>query len=201
VKIFYRIPSALFILIATLCGLFWSNTSALCSSARPLDLPSLTSEAEVIADVTVQNTVSYWSAPAGVKSIHTRVNFTVNKIVKGTPPPTLSLEFLGGEVGNKVLKVPGVPQFVVGERYLIFSSGPDKAMVSPILGLDQGAMRIVHDDKNNVDRVYRHWGQPVSAQENFKLRMPVVKGAGTQTYLRSADTVDRFIERIRQSSN
>ena len=189
-----------FFVSLTIWTLF-SNTPAFCSTTLTLDLPEISQKAEIIADVTVQNLTSYWASPVGVKSIRTRVNFTVNQMVKGTPSPTLSLEFLGGQVGDRGLKVPGVPRFAPGERYLIFSYAPDKAMVCPILGFDQGALRIVHDDESNVNRVFRHWGQPVSEQQDFKSRMPATQGITTREYLRSADTVDRFVERVRQSLN
>jgi len=177
------------------------TTPGFCSTALTLDLPEISQKAEIIADVTVQNLSSYWVSPAGVKSIRTRVNFTVNRMIKGTPSPTLSLEFLGGQVGDRGLKVPGVPQFAPGERYMIFSYAPDRAMVCPILGLDQGILRIVHDNESNVDRVFRHWGQPASEKQDFKSRIPAAQGITTREYLRSADTVDRFVERVRQSLN
>lgn len=158
-------------------------------------------QAEIIADVTVQNVSSYWVSPAGQKSIRTRVNFTVNRMIKGNQAPTFSLEFLGGEVGDRALKVNGVPKFTPGERCVIFSYGPDKPMVCPILGLDQGVLRVVHDDQSNVDRVFRAWGQPVSVKEDFMSRIPVTNGTATRAYLRSAETIEEFGQRVRQSLN
>ena len=177
------------------------TTHAFCSTAITLDLPEISKRADIIADVTVQSTSSYWTSPAGGKSIHTLVNFTVNQVLKGEPSSKLSLDFLGGQVGNRALKVPGIPQFAPEEHYIIFSYAPDKAMACPILGLDQGALRIVHDNESNVDRVFRHWGQPVSERNDFKSRIPIAPGVTTRDDLRSADTVDRCVERIRQSLN
>ncbi len=186
--------------ISCVCILL-ASSSAFGSTALTLDLPELAQRAEIIADVTAQSLSSYWVSPAGAKSIRTRVNFTVNRMIKGTPAPTLSLEFLGGAVGNRGLKVAGIPQFAPNERYVIFSYAPDKTVICPILGLDQGALRVVHDNEGNVDRVFRFWGQPVSEQERFTSRMPAATGLTTRDYLRSADTVDRFIERIHQITN
>jgi hypothetical protein len=174
---------------------------AFCSTSRTLDLPEITRQADIIADVTVQNTVSYWAAPAGTKSIRTRVNFSVAKLLKGNAGSTLSLEFLGGQVGNRGLKVPGIPEFTIGERYILFSYGPEKAMVSPIVGMDQGALRVIHDNESNLDRVYRRWGQPVSEQENFKTRIPAANGIATRQYLRSAESVEHFAERLQTLIN
>jgi len=171
------------------------------STARTLSFAELSKSAEIIADVTVQNVESYWATPAGVKAIRTKVTFTVNRAIKGNPGQSLALEFLGGQVGDRALAVPGLPRFSVGERFIIFSAGPDQALVCPVLGLDQGAMRVVHDTESNVDRVYRNWGQPVNENEPFETRVPVTAGVTTRDYLRSADTVERFTERVRQAVN
>ncbi len=186
-----------------ICTTLWTATcwSVHGATVRTLDLPQIAQQADVIVDATVQSVNSYWVAPVGVKSIRTRVNFTVNATIKGPAAQTLSLEFLGGEVGDRGLKVPGVPQFAVGERYILFSYSPEKSMVSPVLGMQQGALRVIHDNESQVDRVYRYWGQPVSAQVDFKSHLPATADTTTRSYLRSADTVDQFAGRLRQALN
>jgi hypothetical protein len=149
------------------------------------------------AVATVQSVNSYWATPSGAQTLRTKVTFQVNQALKGSPGSTFTLEFLGGTAGEQSLTVEGVPQFQPGERYVIFSESPDKAVVCPILGLDQGALRVVHDHESNVDRVFRHWGQPVNAQEEFTSRSPVVPGVTTRDYLRTADTVQQFLNRVR----
>ena len=179
-------------------GLGWS---AYASTARTLSLVEMSKSAEIIADVTVLNAQSYWAAPAGVKAIRTKITFAVNRVIKGNPGQTLALEFLGGSVGGRALKVPGLPQFAGGERYILFSAGPGSALVCPVLGLDQGALRVVHDNESGTDRVFRNWGQPVNANEKFETKVPAVTGTTTREYLRSADTVDEFLDRVRQAAN
>lgn len=182
-----------------LASLGCACTSA-AATARTLTLAELSASAEIIAEVTVQGAQSYWAAPGGAKAIRTRVTFVVNQAIKGSPGPSFALDFLGGTVDGRALQVPGVPRFSPGERYILFCAAPDKELVCPVLGLDQGAMRVVHDDQSNVDRVFRNWGQPVNANENFESRVPAVPGVTTRDYLRSADTVDRFLERVRQAT-
>ncbi|MBW0000170.1 MAG: hypothetical protein JO015_13795 [Verrucomicrobia bacterium] len=166
------------------------------SSALPLTLPQLTHSAALIADATVQSVQCFWATPSGAQTLRTKVTFQVNQAVKGNPGPTFTLEFLGGQVGQQSLSVEGVPQFQPGGRYIIFSESPDKAVVCPILGLDQGALRVVHDQQSNVDRVFRHWGQPVNGREDFAGRIPAVAGLTTRDYLRTADTVPQFLARV-----
>jgi hypothetical protein len=169
------------------------------SSALSLSLRQITQSAGLIADATVQSVNSYWATPSGAQTLRTKVTFQLNQAVKGSPGSTFTLEFLGGTVGEQSLTVEGVPQFQPGERYIIFSESPGKAVVCPILGLDQGALRVIHDQESNVDRVFRHWGQPVNAQENFSSRIPAVPGATTRNYLRTADTVQQFLNRVQAS--
>jgi hypothetical protein len=176
-----------------------SLTQAHGSSALPLSLRQITQSAGLIADATVQSVNAYWATPSGAQTLRTKVTFQVNQAVKGNPGSTLTLEFLGGRVGEQSLTVEGLPQFQAGERYILFSESPDKAVVCPILGLDQGALRVVHDQESNVDRVFRNWGQPVNAQENFASRSPAVPGVTTRNYLRTADTVQQFLNRVRNS--
>ncbi|MBV9999031.1 MAG: hypothetical protein JO015_07950 [Verrucomicrobia bacterium] len=185
---------------ALLAGLIFAG-QAMASLARTMSLEQICKSAEIIADVTVQNVQSYWATPAGTKAIRTRVSFLVLKSIKGNPGGSLTLDFLGGEIDGRGLKVPDVPQFSPGERYILFCAGPGKALVCPVLGLTQGAMRVVHDNESNVDRVYRHWGQPVNGTEKFETRVPAMTGVTTRDYLRSADTVDQFLERVRQAAS
>jgi hypothetical protein len=177
----------------------WSTTThqTRASTALPLDLSAMAHQAELIADVTVQSVSSYWSSPGGARSIHTRVICRVNRVIKGQAGAQTQFQFLGGELPNGTgLKVEGVPQFAAGERYIVFSYSPDKAMVCPILGLDQGALRVIHDDRANVDRVYRHWGQPVSEREDFSTHKATAFSTAKAQSVGSADTAEQFIQRV-----
>jgi hypothetical protein len=168
------------------------------TSVLTQDLPAITQQADIIADVTVTSSAPYWVSPAGNRAIHTRVTFQVNRAIKGASSSTLVLSFPGGELNGVGLKVPGTPQFSPGERCILFSYSPDKNMVSPVLGFDQGALRIIHDNESNVDRVYRYWGEPVSESHSFTSRIPMTPETTTREYLRGADTVDQFISRLSQ---
>lgn len=164
----------------------------------PLDLPEIVRQAEIIADVTVVNLESYWASPAGAKAIRTKVTFTLNRpALKGQVGSPFSLEFLGGTVGSHRIVVAGMPQLEIGQRVIIFSYGPDKAFASPLIGMDQGILRVVHDDQNNVDRVYRWWGQPVNESQSFKERIPA---AGSNA-IQPANSVEEFLGRVGQIQN
>jgi hypothetical protein len=164
-------------------------------------LPELVQQAEIIADVTVTGTQSYWVSPAGGKAIHTRVTFSLNSApLKGQVISPFSLDFLGGTIGNRRVEVSGMPKLQVGDRLILFSYGLDKTFVSPVIGFDQGALRVLRDQVNNVDRVCRWWGQPVIESQSFKSRVaPSAANAAEQ--LRSANSVDEFLQRVAKLLN
>jgi hypothetical protein len=165
------------------------------TNLRSLDLPEIVQQAEIIADVTVTNIEPYWASPVDVKAIRTKVTFALNRpALKGQVSSPFSLEFLGGTVGNRRIVVSGMPLLQIGQRVIIFSHGPDKAFVSPLIGMDQGILRVVHDDQNSIDRVYRWWGQAVNESKSFKERI-FVTGSTAQE---SANSVEEFLRQVRQ---
>lgn len=167
------------------------------TTVKQLDLPELAQQAEIIADVTVTGIQCYWASPAGAKAIHTRVTFSLNSApLKGQATSPFTLDFLGGTLGNHRMEVSGMPKLQVGDRLILFSYGPDKTFVSPVIGLDQGALRVIRDQQNNVDRVYRWWGQPVNESQPFNSRVPVSTGIATAEQLRTANSVEEFLQRV-----
>jgi hypothetical protein len=167
------------------------------TTVRQLDLPDLVQQAEIIADVTVTAVESYWASPVGGNAIHTHVTFSLNAPpIKGQVTSPFVLDFLGGLVGNRKMRIPGMPEFQVGDRLILFSYGPDKTFVSPLIGFDQGALRVVRDQLNNVDRVYRWWGQPVNESQPFTSRAPTAAGTTTAEQLRTANSVEEFSQRV-----
>jgi hypothetical protein len=167
------------------------------TTVRQLDLPELAQQAEVIADVTVTGIESFWASPAGGKVIHTRVTFSLNSApLKGQVTSPFTLDFLGGTVGNRRMEVSGMPKLQFGDRLILFSYGPDKTFVSPVIGFDQGALRVIRDQQNNVDRVYRWWGQPVNESQPFNSRAPVSTGTTTAEQLGTANSVEEFLQRV-----
>jgi hypothetical protein len=167
------------------------------TTVMTLDLPEIVQQADVIADVTVTNVESFWNAPAGGKAIHTRVTFQLNRTpLKGQISSLFYLDFLGGVAGARAMRVAGMPQPQKGDRLIIFSYAPDKIFASPIIGFDQGALRIVRGQEDNIDRVYRWWGQPVNKWESFTSRVPPSSAAATAEQLHSANSVDEFLQRV-----
>jgi hypothetical protein len=188
-----RMAQALLVFILAVAN----SMSTQATTVRPLDLPELIQRAEVIADVTVTTTACFLVSPAGGKAIQTRVTFTLNSApLKGQVTSPFTLNFLGGTVGTHRMEISGMPKFQVGDRLILFSYGPDKTFVSPVIGFDQGALRVIRDQQNNVDRVYRWWGQPVNGSQPFTSRAPASSESATAEQLRTANSVEEFMRKI-----
>ena len=171
--------------------------SAQATTVKPLDLPDLVDKAEVIADVTVTSTQPYVYYAQDGRSVHTRVTFRVNgQPIKGNVASPLVLDFVGGSVGYLKMVVSGVPQLQVGQRLIIFSHAPGDFYVSPFIGVDQGAMRVVHDQATQTDRVLRWWGQPVNENESMTSRQ--MNGQRSEAEAaQSSERLENFLSRVR----
>jgi hypothetical protein len=192
---FFKKRTALALLVSILAIAIPMGTHA--TTVRPLDLPELVQRAEVIADVTVTATTSFLVSPAGGKAIQTRVTFTLNSApLKGQVTSPFTLNFLGGTVGTHRMEVPGMPKFQAGDRLILFSYGPDKTFVSPVIGFDQGALRVLRDQQSSVDRVYRWWGQPVNESQRFASRAPGSSETATAEQPQAASSVEEIMRRI-----
>ncbi len=183
-------------LVLALASLFATCTGT-ATTVRPLDLSDLAQQAEVIADVTVTGTESFWASPAAGKLIHTRVTLSLNSApLKGQVTSPFTLDFLGGSVGNRTMEVSGMPKLQTGDRLIIFSHGPDQIFVSPLIGFDQGVLRVIKDKVANVDRVYRWWGQAVNESESFTSRTPSTAAITSAEEPRPSNSVDEFLQRV-----
>jgi hypothetical protein len=174
-----------------------STISVRATTVNALDLPDLVNKADVIADVTVTNTEPYLYYAQDGRTVHTRVTFKVNgQPIKGNVSSPLVLDFLGGSIGYQKMTVSGVPQLQIGQRLIIFSHAPNDLYVSPFIGLDQGALRVVHDVATQSDRVLRWWGQPVNENEPMKSRQIMPQRSEAEA-AQSAEPVEQFLNRVR----
>jgi hypothetical protein len=93
--------------------------------------------------------------------IRTRVTFSVDQALKGRGVLAI-LEFLGGTVGDLTLEIAGMPRFMVGERYVVFTREGDR-WVNPIVGLTQGLLRVSRDARTGTSRVLTADSAPLAA--------------------------------------
>ncbi|WP_148218193.1 hypothetical protein [Opitutus terrae] len=93
--------------------------------------------------------------PAG-DAIKTFVTLEVARPLKGAADRTVTLSFLGGQVGDERWEIPGMPQFTPGsEEYLFITTG---SRICPLVGAAHGRYRILPAPAT---------GQPYVARDNY----------------------------------
>lgn len=127
--------------IAAVCAVLsvWARPAAATVVVHK-DFAALCRDADLIFVGTVQSVESRWS-DAGRTSIETLVTFADLDWLQGDPQSSITLRFAGGAVDGVRMEIAGVPKFAAGERRVIFAY--DGTFVSPIVGFDQGAPRVV----------------------------------------------------------
>ena len=127
---------------------------------RSVEFAEQCAGADAIFVGTVRNVESRQSAARGY--FETLVTLAVEDVVAGTAAAELTLRLAGGQVGNLKQSVDGMPEFVVGERYVVFMEpAQEPPLVSPIVGFNQGLYRVVRE--SGRDLVRDHAGRPLAA--------------------------------------
>lgn len=152
--------TALVLLAATL--------TARATTVVPPTFPELVAEANSIVRATVTGIESRRVAGLDGPTIKTFVEFKVKKRLKGAPPETFTLEFLGGTVGDESLRVLGMPHFKVGETEIVFVAG-NGVQFCPVVRLGHGRYRVRHDAAHGRDYVAREDETPLGSVSDVQL--------------------------------
>lgn len=102
------------------------------------------------------------------RAIFTHVTFRVEEVIRGGPlPGEVTLEFLGGTVGDLTLEVAGMPRFEPGAREIVFveRAGPQ---ICPLVAMAYGRYRVLRDAAGG-EYVARDNGAPLSRPEDVSL--------------------------------
>jgi len=171
----------------------------------PPTFTELVAKAEIVARVEVTGQTSQWdtipsqSDPTAVgrKVIHTYVQCRVIKQLKGTAQATLSLRFLGGQVGTSVMQIPDMPTFVTGQRYIVFVAANGRAFC-PLVGVMHGTYSLV-TDSTGTDRVARSNGAALRSTADVKDegQAPAVAG---ESGMKRDDFEQAIAEEVRRGS-
>jgi hypothetical protein len=103
------------------------------------DLAALCNEADRVFVGTVSSVQSQWTDPEQ-RHIETLVTFSDIEPLFGVDTADVVLRFSGGQVGDTVEQVEGMPAFHVGDRDVIFAR--NAGSVSPIVGFNQGCLHV-----------------------------------------------------------
>ena len=119
--------------------------SARATSVIPPTFPELVAEADAIVrgrvtDIAVRRT----AAPDGTPIIKTFVTFAVERTLKGADRREVTLEFLGGTVGEESLVVTGMPRFERGAADYLFIER-NGVQFCPLVAVRHGRYRLLRD--------------------------------------------------------
>jgi hypothetical protein len=167
----------------------------------PPTFDELVRDAELIVRGRVTALRSGWSGTAaGSKPrIATWVTITVERVLRGEAGATLTLEFIGGEVGERRLDVAGWPRFAAGERGIFFVENR-QARMCPLVRLRHGRYRIIGDGPAaSAGRVVRDDYSPVEPATDVAVplaeRSEPVRAAAAGSAMSLADFEARIAAR------
>jgi hypothetical protein len=123
----------------------------------------LVSEADTIfrGKVTAVQARRVAATDAGGPLIKTFVTFIVERVLKGTAPQEVTLEFLGGTVGADSLVVTGMPKFSPGAREIVFVQR-NGVQFCPLVAMRHGRYRILRDEAAAREVMARDNGLPLT---------------------------------------
>ena len=123
-----------------------ATRAARATSVIPPTFPELVAEAEAIirgrvTDIVVRRS----SAPDGSPVIKTHVTFAVERALKGPERQVITLELLGGTIGDESLVVTGMPRFELGSTDYLFVER-NGIQFCPLVAVRHGRYRLLRDD-------------------------------------------------------
>ena len=122
--------------------LLLSSLQTAATSVLPVSLQRMATKAEIIFHGTaIENEVKLDQASARVATFTT---FNVSEVIKGDPGATHTIKQIGGQLpGSQVRQIiHGVPQFSVGQEYVIFLPKASSLGFASPIGLWQGKFDI-----------------------------------------------------------
>jgi hypothetical protein len=167
------------------------------------DFPQLVAEADAIYRGRVTAVEARRVAPpAGGSVIKTFVTVAVSRTLKGSDEKEITLEFLGGQIGDEIVEVSGVPKFTVGQHGILFVQQNGRQFC-PLVRLGHGRYRILRDATSQREYVARENGVPLGDVGEVELPLaatPLTAAARRDVgrALSPADFESRIISEVRR---
>ena len=134
-------------LLAALLAVMTAGGAAATTLAR-MDLDELTRTAAVIVRARCLETSSRWEDG----HMWTRTKFVVTEAWKSKAPQTIVVRLVGGQDGQRTVRVDGVPRFQEGEEVVLFLEPSLKGELT-VTGWAQGTFRIGRDPGTGQESV------------------------------------------------
>lgn len=171
------------------------------TSVVPPSFPELVNDADAIYRGTVTSVAARRvERPDGAGSmIKTFVTVTIDRALKGPARSEVTLEFLGGTVGDESLVVQGMPKFSVGDREFVFVQ-KNGVQFCPLVAMMHGRYRMLRDAASAKEFVARDNRTPLTDTAEIGLPMTAlpasVRAATASSAVERALTPAAFEARI-----
>lgn len=148
--------------------LFASASLTRATSITPPSFSELVNESQLIVRAQVTGVRSAWVESPQGRVIKTFVTLSVLKRLKGEGPAEITLQLLGGEIGDQGMRVEGMPRFEVGQSDFLFISG-NGVRFCPLIGMMHGRYRVLTDPATARDYVARNDRMPLGSEHDVQL--------------------------------
>ena len=157
--------------------------------------PELVKEAQVIVRGQVLSVRCAWVDTPQGRAIKTFVTLAVQKRLKGEAPAELVLQFLGGEIDGRGMRVEGMPRFVEGQTDILFITD-NGVQFCPLVGMMHGRYRVVKEAQTAREYVARDDGVPLVSEAEVQLPQDAGAAAVRNTLASVALTPESFEQKI-----
>lgn len=182
-----------------LCFVF-AAAVAHATSVVPPKFTELVAEAQVIVRAKVTQVACVWVDTPQGRVIKTNVTLTVARVIKGTADKEMTLQFLGGEIDDQVMRVAGMPQFTVGQTDIVFITG-NGVRFCPLVGMMHGRYRVKTDASTQREFIARDDGVPLEDVSEVQLQQNVSSVVTRSKSAAAALTPEVFEEKIKEEAS
>jgi hypothetical protein len=134
------------------------TTGADATTTIPPTFEEMTDRAELVFVGKVVSSRAEWRTVGTNRVIFTLVEFETQEVLKGTTGKSVTLQFLGGTVGDVTLEIADVPKFKAGDREFLFVEG-NGVQFCPLVGVFHGKFGVRKDEKTGRDILVMHNGK------------------------------------------
>ncbi len=134
------------VLLSLICFLALVPGSALGTVVQDLSLAQMTERADWIVRGTVNSKEARWQESER-RGIFTQLELSLLEVLKGPAKAgqTMTFDQFGGTVGGITHKIPGAPQFALGEEVLLFLSRHHSGRLY-VVGFSQGKFTVSREE-------------------------------------------------------
>ena len=192
--------------LALVCAVALAVSPLGATSVTPPTFKQLTHRAEAIFRGEVTTLRTELVTHADSRAIFTYVTFRIQEILKGTLPAdvgaeqTVTLEFLGGTVGDLTMDVVGIPRFSIGQTELLFVE-KNGQQICPLVAMMFGRFRIQRHATTGEEFIARDNGAPLASTDEISLPLAAPALESRLAPLRAAPlTPAAFFRLIREEA-